>query len=122
MISPRKLRVLRKKAQRRGVWFKALSRIDRSMISLTILCVERVQSAVLAKALTAIIIKLNLAMESKIKQLVRVMGSFLARKVVEAAMKIGLKQASSWAFDKCFMKYLVITYMNSPKTFQGLSG
>ncbi len=118
ILSPRKLREIRKKAQRHGAWFKVLSNIERAIITLTIQCVEKVQSAVLAEALTAIIIKLKLAMESKIKRLVRVMGRFLLSKVVKAAKKIGLKRASQWIIDKSFIKYLVITYINTPKMFQ----
>ena len=51
-------------ALRRGVWFRTLNRVERGIIDLTVRYVDNIKSAKLAKVVTAIIEKLQLAMEN----------------------------------------------------------
>ena len=46
---------LRIKAMRAGVWFKALPRIDRVLVDLTIKVAENIRSAFLAKSIFAVV-------------------------------------------------------------------
>ena len=50
---------LRVKAIRAGVWFKALPRIDRVLVDLTIKVAENIRSAHLAKSIFAVVGKLE---------------------------------------------------------------
>ena len=50
---------LRRKALRRGIWYKVLSRIERSLVNLAIAAVSRVRSLVLARSLAVVVEKLS---------------------------------------------------------------
>jgi len=61
-----KLRLLKLKAKRTGVWFKALTNLDRVLIDLVIKVVDRVRSVKLATSLSAVVRKLEEALENRI--------------------------------------------------------
>ncbi len=63
-LSIGKLNETKKHALRRGVWFKALNRVERGIIDLTVKYVDNIKSTKLAKVLTAIIEKLQQTMEN----------------------------------------------------------
>ena len=63
-LSIGKLNETKKHALRRGVWFKALNRVERGIIDLTVKYVDNIKSTKLAKVLTAIIEKLQATTES----------------------------------------------------------
>ena len=100
----------KKLALRRGVWFKVLSRVERGVIDLTVKCVDSVKSRRLAKLLTAIISKLQSAMESVVDRLVRTVGLPLARKISNIAVSWGNRLASLWACDRSFGRFLVVNF------------
>ena len=50
---------MRRKSLRQGVWFRALTRIERGIIDLTLRCVDKVQSNTLKTVLSDIIGKLE---------------------------------------------------------------
>ena len=60
-----KLRLLKLKAKRTGVWFKALTNLDRVLIDLVIKVVDRVRSVKLAKSLSTVVRKLEEALENR---------------------------------------------------------
>ncbi|MCS7120858.1 MAG: hypothetical protein RMJ07_06925 [Nitrososphaerota archaeon] len=99
-------------ALRRGVWFNALSRAERAMVDLTISFVKSVRSAELAKALTAIVIKLKRALESRVEGLVRSFGRSAAMRLSFIAQSWGNRLAGLWASDEGFSRYLAIMYLN----------
>ena len=53
------LRSVRLAALRRRVWYRVLDRVERGIVDLTIVFVEKVQSQVLAKELVKILAKLR---------------------------------------------------------------
>ena len=106
------------KAIRRGLWFKVLSRTERASIDLTIKVVERVRSLILARMLGAIVRKLLDAMESKVARVIREVGRGLAEKLSRIAQRWGNKSAHHWKEDPSFVRYLAITYINTPAMFK----
>jgi hypothetical protein len=100
----------KKLALRRGVWFKTLNRVERGAIDLTVKYVDSVKSQKLAKLLTAIISKLQSAMESVVDKLVRTIGLPLARKISNIAVSWGNRLASVWACDRSFARFLVVNF------------
>ncbi|NIO36691.1 hypothetical protein GTO27_03205, partial [Candidatus Bathyarchaeota archaeon] len=80
LLSKSELDKLRVKARRRGVWFKALSRVERGLMDLAIRVVEKVRSRVLARSLISVVEKLLSAMESEVARLKRTVGPSLARR------------------------------------------
>ena len=105
---------VRTRAVRRGVWFRALSRVERAEIDLTIRVAERVRSFLLARVLDSILRKLFEAMEGRVSRLTREIGMPLARKLSVIARSWGCKSADSWAENPGFIRFLAINYMNTP--------
>jgi hypothetical protein len=98
----------KKIAFRRGIWYRALNRLERSTVDLTLKYVDKIKSTQLAKVLTAILNKLKQATESTIDRLARTLGASMAEKLSSVAVSWGYHSASKWATDPSFACYLVI--------------
>ena len=64
IVSRNYLKTVRYAALRKRVWYRVLDRVERGIIDLTIVYVEKVQSQVLAKELVKILAKLRDASKS----------------------------------------------------------
>ena len=102
----------KKRALRRGIWFKTLNRVERAIIDLTVQCLDNIKSGKLAKLLTAITDKLQFAMESTVDRLVRTIGVSLAEKISSIAVGWGNVSAKSWASDLSFAGFLAVAHTN----------
>jgi hypothetical protein len=102
------------KALRRGIWFRALTKIDRACVDLAIIVVERVRSRLLRRVLSSVVKRLEEIMESQVQRLMREVGDDLAKKISRIAQKWGNRSAVVWALDSGFVRYLTISYMNMP--------
>ena len=109
-LSVRTIAIAKKLALRRGVWFKTLTRVERGIIDLTVMCVDSIKSTKLAKLVMAIICKLQSAMESVVDRWVRTTGLSLARKISAIAISWGNHLASRWAEDLDFARFLVVSF------------
>jgi len=103
---------IRVKAIRAGVWFRALPRIDRVLVDLTIKVAENVRSASLAKCIFAVVGKLEGLLESSVLKSLRLIGLPLAEKISSIAQKLGNGSAKSWANDSAFAFFLAILQTN----------
>jgi hypothetical protein len=101
----------KKFALRRRIWFSTLSRVERGIIDLTIKYVDRIQSITLAKVVTAIIVKLQCALESIVDRLVKTVGLPLVRKISDIAVSWGNHLAFMWADDCAFARFLVFNFV-----------
>ena len=101
------------RALRKGVWFKSLSRIERSIVDLTIRCVERVRSDLLMKTVVAILDKLLETLEEDYLKRVERIGREIAQKICEIAGRWGNPHASLWKYDQNFVKFLGVTATDS---------
>ena len=99
---------LKTKAMRSGVWFKALQRIDRVLIDLTIKVADTVRSPMLAKSILSLTRKLETIMESGFSRTVRTVGLPQAQKISSIAVGWGNRSASEWADDLGFARYLAV--------------
>ena len=102
----------KKLALRRGVWFRALDRVERGIIDLTVRYVVCIKSVKLAKLVSAIIGKLQSAMESMVERLVRTIGLPLVEKISGIAAGWGNVSAKGWASDLSFAAFLALTHTN----------
>ncbi len=107
------------RAIRSGVWFKALQRIDRVLIDLTIKVTDTIRSAKLANSILMLTNKLESAMESRFSRAIREVGLPLAQKLSSIAKKLGNTSAKDWIHDSDFAVYLAVMQINN-KYFQGL--
>lgn len=110
---------LKMRAIRSGVWFKALQRIDRVLIDLTIKVTDTIRSAKLANSILMLTNKLESAMESRFSRAIREVGLPLAQKLSSIAKKLGNTSAKDWIHDSDFAVYLAVMQINN-KYFQGL--
>ena len=109
---------LRLKAIRAGVWFRALPRIDRGLIDLTIKVASSIRSATLARNILAVTKKLEGLLESRLLRAFRGVALQLAQKLSIAAQKWGNASAKRWASDVSFVTFLAVMHINEPKTFK----
>ena len=103
---------LKCKAMRAGVWFRALPRIDRVLVDLTIKVTDNIRSASLAKCIFAVVGKLEGLLESRVLKSLRLIGRPLAEKISLSAQKLGYSSAKSWANDSSFAFFLAILHTN----------
>jgi hypothetical protein len=109
---------LRLKAIRAGVWFRALPRIDRVLVDLTIKVASNIRSFTLARNLLAVIGKLEGLLESSLSRAFREVGLPLAQKLSLMAKKWGNHSAESWPSDSSFIMFLAVMHINEPKAFK----
>jgi hypothetical protein len=107
-INKTQLVKLRLKAIRAGVWFRALARIDRVLVDLTIKVANNIRSFTLAKNILAVMKKLEGLMESGLSRTLRSVGFSLAQKISSVAQKWGNASAKSWAYDLSFIRFLSV--------------
>lgn len=102
----------RVRAVRQGIWFKALSRVERSILDLTIRCVEKVRSRILAKIVSNILAKILKTLEPSFLEAAMRIGREIADEVCGIAEKFGNMHASRWKHDLGFVRFLGVTAVN----------
>lgn len=100
------------RALRRKVWFKALSRVERGVIDLTIRCVERIRSHALMKTVLAIVNKLLRTLEENYLSKVEQAGRAIAEQICELARRWGNLRALLWKYDLDFVRFLGVNALN----------
>ena len=111
-LSRAKLVKLKLKAMRLGVWYRALPRIDRVLVDLTIKVADTIRSPYLARCILSVAGKLEGLLESKVARAVREVGFPLARKLSVVAQGLGNAGAWAWALDLSFARYLAVMRLN----------
>ncbi len=117
------LNKIKMKAVRRGVWFKALSRVERVILDLTIKVVDKVRSRTLTRILSGVLKKLLSSLESRVSRLIREIGLPLAHKLSNIAESWGNRNAKLWMYDLQFAVFLAVKYLNTSPLYrvQGLT-
>jgi hypothetical protein len=110
---------LKLKAMRAGVWFRALPRIDRVLVDLTIRVAGTVRSFILAKNILSVVRKLEDVMENRLLRAVREVGFPVARRLASLAQEWGNGAARDWGSDGGFARYWAAMSLNQPNLFTG---
>jgi len=105
---------MRRKALRRGVWYRALDRVERGILSLAARVVDRVESAVLGVVLVKILRKLRDALKSGFVRRMEEFGLKRAREVAAQAVAWGHGAARAWSSDLGFVRYVTLLDVNAP--------
>jgi hypothetical protein len=103
---------LRLRAMRSGIWYTALSRIDRVLVDLTIKVVKDIRSSQLAKSISVVMGKLDELLEGRFLRLKRTIGYSMAEKISVLAQEWGNTTAHDWATDRSFASYLLVMHAN----------
>jgi transcriptional regulator with XRE-family HTH domain len=112
MFTSKFLLSLKRKALRKGIWFKALDNIERNIINLTAKVVDRVESALLGVTIVKILSKLLEPLKSSFMRQLG-LGMKKASEIVVQAQVWGNEKAESWAKDDGFIRYLTLLEMNT---------
>ena len=114
------LMALRVRAMRKGLWFKLLTPVERSICELAIRSLRAVRSRRLARVLRAIMDKLVGYLKRSLQALARAwaIGSEMARIISLMASSWGHPRALEWARNPEFVTYLTITYANTPSYYR----
>jgi len=104
---------IRSRAIRTRVWFRVLSKVERSIIDLTIKCVEKVRSSILARTISTIIGKILQSLEERFMTRAERVGREFAERLCAIGERWGNKTCSSWKCDKCFIKFLGVNALNT---------
>ncbi len=116
LLSVRELARVRAVAIRRGIWFKTLSKTERALFGLTIGIVRRIRSSVLSRVLVSIIAKLQVNGKGGRATSLHSLGRTIAAKMSMIAQAWGNTSAVSWSVDREFIRFLEVTYLNTPVT------
>jgi len=104
---------IKSRALRTRVWFRALSKIERAIIDLTIKCVEKVRSNVLAGTISTIVGKILQFLEEGFMTRAERVGYEIAERLCSVGEGWGNEACSSWKCEKCFIKFLGVNALNT---------
>ena len=104
---------LKHRAIRAGAWFRALPRIDRVLVDLTIKVAQNIRSCSLARSVLFVARKLERFLEGKVARTIREFGFSLAIKLSMLAQSWGNRSCGKWSSDRNFAQYLAIMKLNS---------
>jgi len=96
----------KRKALRKGVWFKALDNVERNIINLTAKVVDRVESALLGVTIVKILNKLLKPLKRSFMRRTG-LGIKRAAQISAQAQAWGNQKAKSWALDINFVRYMM---------------
>lgn len=117
MLTKQFLVGVRRKALRRGVWFSALDRVERGILTLTSRLVDEVRSAMLCVELVKILAKIRDALRGGFVRRMEEYGLGEARRLAALAVGWGYGSAGAWASSFGFVRYLTLIDVNRPTGF-----
>jgi len=98
---------VRTNALRQKVWFKVASTLERGIVDLTIRCVEKIKSPVLARI---------------VSKTVENVGHKIVGRLCKIALSWGNARASTWRDDVDFVRFLGVNAHNMRTQVDGLIG
>ena len=101
------------KARKNGAWYVALSMTERAIIDLTIKCVERIRSPILARTISKIVGKLAHTLYKPFTERAHEIGTEIVARITEIAREWGYKKSIEWEADDNFIRFLGITVLNT---------
>jgi hypothetical protein len=104
----------RRRALRRGVWFKALDGVERGILSLASQIIDTVRSSILSVQLVKIIAKIRDACKGGFIKHLEQFGMTRVRVIQAQAFSFGYEGAKMLSNDFDFVRYLAFLDFNQP--------
>ena len=104
---------IRSRSLRTRIWFRALSKVERAIVDLTIKCVEKIRSNILARTISTIVSKLLGSLEESFMKRAERIGCEIAESLCTLGERWGNNAFSTWKCDKCFIKFLGVNVLNT---------
>jgi len=117
MFTCKYLLSMKKKALRRGVWYRTLDRVERGIVSLTARLIDRVESEMLGVELVKILAKLVKALKSGFVRHMEMFGLGRVFELSRLAVELGNLVAKGWVNDLGFVGYVSMMDLNQPTGF-----
>ena len=117
MFTGQYLTSVKRKALRKGVWYSALDRVERGIVSLTARIVDRVNSELLGVELVKILAKLVRALKSGFVRHMEMFGLGRVVKLSRLSVEWGNSVAKGWTQDRGFVGYVSMMDWNQPTGF-----
>ena len=114
MITKGFLLGLKRRALRRGLWYRVLDSLDRGYYDLTCYVVDRIRSVNVFREILVIVLKLREALKGKFVRLVESLGVMRAWNDSEIALLWGNGEARGWRRDSGFARFHAVLEFNSP--------
>jgi hypothetical protein len=108
---------IKRKALRLKAWYK-LDNIERTIIDLTIKCVDKIKSIKLKKIILKILNKIKEAIENDFLNKIYENGLKEIVKIIKIAYSWGNKESLKWIKDKSFIFYLGIKNIYIPNIWR----
>ena len=108
---------VRRKALRKGVWYKALDTLERGIISLACRVIDRVESVVLGVEIVKIMKKLVDSMKSDFVRRVEQYGLFKAKEIAKQVYQWDNSYSSMWSKNIDFARYVTLIEYNWPSGY-----
>ena len=108
---------MKKKALRKGVWYRTLDRVERGIVSLTARLIDRVESEMLGVELVKILVKLMKALKSGFVRHMEVFGFGRVFELSRLAFEWGNSVAKGWVHDMGFVGYVSMMDLNQQTGF-----
>ena len=105
---------LRRRALRRGLWYRTLDSLDRGFYNLTCVVVDRVESETLLREILGIVLKLRDALKGEFARLVESLGVRKAWENAGYAVSWGYEAAWKWRREERFAKFFTVIESNAP--------
>jgi hypothetical protein len=121
LLTRQRLLKVKARALRQGFWLKALSRMERGVFDLTVRCVERVRSSVLAGMVSGIIAKLLKSLKPGFLETAMRVGCAIAAEICDLALEWGNAGAYFWRHDPGFTRFLGVSAVNEGR-FEAYEG
>lgn len=104
---------IKSRALRTRVWFRALSRVERAIVDLTIKCVENVRSTVLARAISTIVDRILQYLEEGFMTKAEKIGREIVEELCVIGLRWGNKNCSTWESDRRYVRFLGVNTLNT---------
>lgn len=104
---------IKTRSLRQRVWFNTLSKVERAIVDLTIKCVERVRSNILARTVSTIVKKLLKCLDEGFMTRAEKVGYAIAEKICTLGESWGNETCSTWKYEKSFSRFLGVNALNT---------
>ena len=104
---------IRKKALRKGVWYKALDSLERGILSLSSRVINRVESSLLGIELVKILSKLRFFFKSDFTKCIENYGYKRVKELVMISINWLPNYANRWINDLNYAKYITLIHINN---------
>jgi len=105
---------VRARAIRCGAYYRVLTKVERTIIDLSIICKAKFRSMTLSMTVARILVKLASVIPPSLIERALALGRKLAARLAMLAYAWGNERALAWAHDEAFIRHTGLTMCQRP--------